>query len=72
MQYLKVVTKRPVSQHFKESMMVDIFANIIQIIVLTSSTDTFLSIHNTNPFSHITVGVNSAKEQRLELQKDNE
>jgi hypothetical protein len=65
--YLEIITKRPVAQHFKEGVMVHILSDIIQIIMLATSTNALLSIDNPNPFSHITVGVNSAKEQGLKL-----
>jgi hypothetical protein len=64
---LEVVSKRPVSQHFKESVVVYIFSNIIQIIMLSTSTYTLLCIYHSNPLRHITVWVNSSKEKWLEL-----
>ena len=61
--YLEIITKRPVAQHFKEGVMVHILAYVIQIIVLATSTDALLSIDNPNQFSHITVGVSSSEKQ---------
>ena len=49
--------------------MVYIFANIIQVIMLSSSTNTFLGVDNSYPFGHITVWIDSPKEKRFELQR---
>ena len=51
--------------------MVNIFSNIIQIIVLSSSTNTFLRVGNPDPFGHVAVRIDSSKEKGLELQNRN-
>jgi hypothetical protein len=44
--FLEVVAERPIAQHLEESVVVGIFAHIIQIIVLATSTYTLLRICN--------------------------
>ena len=65
--YLKIVSKRPVPQHFKECVMVNILSNIIQIIMFATSSNTFLGVNSSYPFGHITTGVNSTQENGLKL-----
>lgn len=67
---LEVVSKGPVSQHFKECVMVDIFADIIQIIVLSPCPDTFLRVGCTHILSHVTVGINNLQKDGLKLKKN--
>jgi hypothetical protein len=69
--YLKIVSKRPVSQHFKECVMVNILSNIIQIIMLATSSNTFLGVNSSYPLGHITTGVNSTQENGLKLHQKN-
>ena len=47
--------------------MIDILANIIKIIVLSSSSDALLSVDSSLPLGHVTVGVNCPNKDRLEL-----
>ena len=43
----KVVTKAPVTEHLEHRVVVGIITNILQIVVLTTSTDTLLGISGT-------------------------
>ena len=47
--------------------MINIFADIIQVIVLASCTDTLLTVGSSNQTTHVTLGVNSALENWLKL-----
>lgn len=67
---LEVISKGPISQHFKECVMVDIFADIIQIIVLSPCPDTFLGVGCTHILSHVTVGINNLQKDGLKLKKN--
>lgn len=58
---LKIISKGPVSQHFKECMMINIFAYIIQIVVLASCTNAFLAVSSTFEFRQITVWIHSSQ-----------
>ena len=60
--YLKIISKWPVSQHFKESVVINILANILQIIMLSTSTNTFLTVHSTLQFCKVTVWINCSEE----------
>ena len=42
--FLEVVAEGPVAQHFKESVVVGVFADIVEIVVFAAGTDTFLGI----------------------------
>mmetsp|Transcript_40179 Transcript_40179/g.87808 ORF Transcript_40179/g.87808 Transcript_40179/m.87808 type:complete len:236 (+) Transcript_40179:2656-3363(+) len=44
--HLEVVTERPVAKHFKEGVVVDILAHILQIVVLTTGADALLRVHS--------------------------
>ena len=67
--YLKEVTKRPISKHFEERVMVCVFANVIEVIVFPSSSDTLLRVDSTLEFGHFTTWLNCALEYGLELQE---
>ena len=67
--HLEVVAKRPVAQHLKEGVVVDILANIIQVVVLSPSANTLLAVGGTHHLGHVAVWVHCAKEDRLKLQK---
>ena len=47
--------------------MVNILANIIQIIVLAPSPDALLGVDSSLPLGHVTVGIHSANKDGLEL-----
>ncbi|KAI7360092.1 Alanine--tRNA [Hortaea werneckii] len=42
--FLEVISKRPVTQHLEEGVMIGVFADIVEVIVLATSTDTLLKI----------------------------
>ena len=65
--FLEVVSKRPVSQHLKECVMVDILADIVKIIMFASSSDTLLGVDSPLPLGHIAIGVHGPHEDGLEL-----
>ena len=67
LQNLKIVSKWPVSQHLKESVMIHVFADIIQVIVLATCTNTLLSVGGSDQSTHVTLGVDSTLEDWLEL-----
>jgi len=48
-------------------MMIDIFANVIQIIVFASCTDALLSVGSSNQTAHVTLRINSTLEDWLKL-----
>ena len=64
---LEVISKRPVSQHLKECVMVDIFTNIIEIVVFTTCSDTFLRISYSLVFGHFRVWICNSKKRWLKL-----
>ena len=41
---LVIVSKRPVAQHLKERVVVAIFADLFQVVVLATGTDAFLAV----------------------------
>jgi len=47
--------------------MIDIFANVIQIIVFASCTDALLSVGSSNQTAHVTLRINSTLEDWLKL-----
>jgi hypothetical protein len=51
--------------------MVNILSNIIQIIMLATSSNTFLGVDSSYPLGHITIGVNSTQENGLKLHHKN-
>ena len=44
--FFEIIAKRPIPQHFKHRMMVSITTNIVQIIMLSGNSKTFLRIGN--------------------------
>ena len=65
--YLEVISKGPVSQHFKECVMVDVLAHIVKVVVFAASPDTLLTVDRSGQSTHATVGVNSTLKDRFEL-----
>src|ERR1700712_253386 len=43
----EVIAETPIAQHLKEGMMVAVFANIVEVVVLAPGTNTFLGIDGT-------------------------
>ena len=68
--HLKVISKRPISQHFKECMVVHILANIIQVIVFTTCTNTFLAVYSTLEFGEIAIWIYISQKDWLILCKN--
>ena len=66
---LEKVSERPVSQHLEEGVMVGVLSNIVQVIVLSSSSNALLRVGSTNQPSHVTPGVYCTLEDWLELWK---
>lgn len=50
-------------------MVVDILANIIQVIVFTTCTDTLLAVYSTLEFGQITIWIHSSQKEWLVLCK---
>jgi hypothetical protein len=65
--YLKVVAERPVAQHFKESVMVYVLADIVKVIVLAPRANAFLGVSGARQLRHGAIGVHNALEDGLEL-----
>ncbi|RUP52079.1 hypothetical protein BC936DRAFT_141780 [Jimgerdemannia flammicorona] len=79
---LKIITKRPVAQHLKEGVMINIFTNVFEVVMFTTlveelrpwdkkrartSTNALLAVDSTSKLGEGGVGVNGAQEYRLEL-----
>ena len=64
---LEVVTEGPVAQHLEEGVMVDILADVVQVVVLAAGSDTLLGVDGSLPLGHVAVGVHGAHEDGLEL-----
>ena len=67
--YFEEVPKAPVPQHFKESVMVSIFSNIVQIVVFPSSSYALLRVNSSSEFGKVTTWINCSKENWLELER---
>lgn len=64
---LEVVTKGPIAQHLKECMMICVLADVIQVVVLSTSTDALLCVACTLQFAQFAVGIHCSEEDGLEL-----
>ena len=49
--------------------MINIFADIVQVVMLSSCTDTLLGVGSSDQSTHVTLGVNSALEDWLKLHR---
>ena len=65
--HLEVVAKGPVAQHLKESVVVDILADIIKIVVLATSADALLAVDSALELAKVAVWIHGAQEDRLVL-----
>lgn len=65
--YLEIIPKGPGPQHLKEGVVVNIFPNIIQVIVLAPRSDALLSVGGSVQLSERVRGVNSIEEDGFEL-----
>ena len=61
------ISKGPVPKHFKEGVVIRVFAHVIQIVVLSASSDALLRVHGSLQLRQVTAGVHRAREDRLEL-----
>ena len=64
---LKVVGERPVAQHLEERVMIDVLADVVQVVVLAAGANTLLRVARALPSGHLTVRIHAAQEQRFEL-----
>eukprot|EP01085_Mycamoeba_gemmipara_P005048 Mycagemm_TRINITY_DN10190_c0_g1::TRINITY_DN10190_c0_g1_i2::g.5048::m.5048 type:complete len:174 gc:universal TRINITY_DN10190_c0_g1_i2:619-98(-) len=64
---LEVVTEGPGSKHLKERVVVSILADVVEIVVLAARTDALLAVYNSLQLGEVALGVNSSKENGLEL-----
>jgi len=67
--HLKIASKRPAPQHLKKRVVIVIFSYVIKIVVFASSTDTFLTVYSKFQLSEVTVWINCAKNDWLELKQ---
>ena len=65
--YLEEVSKRPVSKHLKERVVIRVLANIIQVVVFPSGPDALLRVDGSSQLSKVTAGINSTLEYWLKL-----
>lgn len=65
--FFEVISERPVSEHLEEGVMVDILSNVVEIIMLSSGTNTLLSVDGSFQLGAVTVWIGDTKEQRFEL-----
>jgi hypothetical protein len=65
--FLEVVAERPVSHHLEKGVVVDVFADVVEVVVFTPGTDTFLRIYGSRQFREVAVRVYRAQKDRLEL-----
>ena len=68
---LEIISKAPVAEHLEKGVMIHIFADIVEVVVFSSSTNTLLRICNTFPARHCTGGVGSAQKKWFKLQYKN-
>lgn len=68
MPYFEIITKGPVPEHFKESMMINISTHILQIIVLSTCPHTLLGVHNSAVTFKLTSRICCAQEDWFELE----
>lgn len=50
--YLEVVPEGPGAEHLEESVVVNVFPDVVQVIVFPSGADAFLSVGRTPQFRH--------------------
>lgn len=65
--YLEVVTKGPIAQHLEECVVIRVLANVVQVIMLSASTDTFLSVEGALQLGHIRMRIHGAEENSFVL-----
>mmetsp|Transcript_3069 Transcript_3069/g.8674 ORF Transcript_3069/g.8674 Transcript_3069/m.8674 type:complete len:252 (+) Transcript_3069:2299-3054(+) len=63
----EVITKGPVSQHFKKGVMVHVLSDVVQVIVLASRANAFLCVDGAFQCAHFQIRIASAQKQRLVL-----
>eukprot|EP00965_Chrysotila_dentata_P239660 6203228-Pleurochrysis_carterae.AAC.3 len=64
---LEVVAKGPVAQHLEEGVVVDVLADVVQVVVLAARADALLGVGRAAQLGHGRVGVRLAQEDGLEL-----
>jgi len=67
--HLEVVSKGPGPHHLKEGVVVDVPADVLQVVVFPSGSDALLRVHHSLIGRHLTEGVGGAQEDRFELEQ---
>mmetsp|Transcript_25502 Transcript_25502/g.54394 ORF Transcript_25502/g.54394 Transcript_25502/m.54394 type:complete len:414 (+) Transcript_25502:1750-2991(+) len=65
--FFEVIPEGPVSKHFEKGVVVNIFSDVVQIIVFSSGTDAFLGVDGTLELCHGQGRVAGSQKQRLVL-----
>ena len=65
--YLEIIAKRPIAQHLKKGVVIGIFTHILQVIVLSTCTNAFLSVGSTSEFGKGRIGADGSLEYGFEL-----
>lgn len=59
----EIVAKRPVPQHFEKGVMVRVFTDVVQVVVLSTGSDTLLRVDGSFEGAHLGVGVGGTEEE---------
>ena len=65
--FLEVIAERPVTQHLKEGVMVRVFSNIVQIVVLPACANALLRIRRPGELGKRRLRISLAQENRFVL-----
>lgn len=68
--YLEVVPKGPGPQHLKEGVVVDVLANIVQVVVFSSGADALLRVGSAAKLGHGVGRIDGVQEDWLELREN--
>jgi len=65
--HLEVIAERPVAQHLEKGVVVRVLAYILEIVVLSTGTDTLLRVEGALELGELGVGIDGAKEDGFVL-----
>lgn len=63
----EIVTKTPITEHFKKGVMVNVLADVVQVVVFATGTDALLRVDGAVQFGHGQGGVTRAQKEWLVL-----
>lgn len=64
---LEVIAERPIAKHLEEGVVVSVFANVVEVVVLPTRSNAFLGVARSAQLAQRSIGIHRPQKDRLEL-----